>query len=154
MSKRGKSTLVLVPNFQQHTIRPACDQPTKKKKKKIEGDSREANRQSKNQQHVQSIFELDKLSRWRIWRVSSFSGTGDFLCSGKNNTGEKGLTIVMVIYWPFDVYPWPVAMALPWWSVMTMSGVDICGRACAEVPHKCWWGGGKLCLIRKWYIFI
>lgn len=62
-------------------------------KKEIEGESREANRHSKNQQHVQSIFELDKLSR-----VSSLSGTADVLCSRKNNTGEKGLTIVMVIY--------------------------------------------------------
>lgn len=36
MSKRGKSTLVLVPNFQQHTIRPACDQKRESQEKQTD----------------------------------------------------------------------------------------------------------------------
>lgn len=44
----------------------------------------------------------------------SFSETGDFLLSGKNNAGEKGMRVMLVICLPFDVYSQLVAMALSW----------------------------------------
>lgn len=45
-------------------------------------------------------------------------------------------------------------MALSWWSVMTMSGVDICGRACARAPCECWWGKKTVCNQEVIYLYL
>lgn len=148
--KKEKFILVLVQNFQQHKIRPACDQP----KKKGGGIRRSKHRHTKNQQHVQSIFEDDKLSCWSVWTVLSFSERGDFLLSGKKNAGEKGMMIMLVIYLPFDVYPQPVAIALSWWLVMTMSRVNSCSWACARVPRVCSWEKKNVCNQEVIYLYL
>lgn len=117
--KEGEVSLYLPPklsaahNHWRHLLQRGVSKPgemwiTRKKECVGWGESRETQTQTeKNQQNVESIFEIDKLSRggWRERSCVGIHRNSGLLVSWKEWCRWGGRGVLVVIYFPCDLYP-------------------------------------------------